>query len=170
MFPRTESAFCGNCIRLRLVFGSSRLSVGRMGKALRFGFSHGGHGGQSEMRSGEGDREDRGAKSSRAKVAKIAKESRMKRPNTCTNQSCRSPYSACLRRETDLELQAREPNTVRPDTQRAAYSALGYPFAIFATFAREFRSSPFLHPPCPVGNSGSAPSDFKIWIQAPDWS
>ena len=77
--------------------------------------------------------EDRGAKISRAKVAKIAKGIRMKRSNTRANQSCRSPYSARLRRESDLELQARKLNTERPDADRAAYSALGSPFAYFAT-------------------------------------
>ena len=59
--------------------------------------------------------ESLGAKSSRAKVAKSAKGNKMNRPNTRANQSCRSPYSACLRREADLKLQAMEPNTVRPD-------------------------------------------------------
>ncbi|MFZ4695513.1 MAG: prepilin-type N-terminal cleavage/methylation domain-containing protein [Verrucomicrobiia bacterium] len=110
--------------------------------------------------------EGREAKSSRAKVAKSAKGSRMNRPNTRANQSCRSPYSAFLRREADLELQARDPNTVRPDAQRAAYSVLGSPFAIFATFAREFRSSSV--PPAPRGASlrpsGRIPLPASPWV------
>ncbi len=134
--------------------GSSRLSVDRVGKALRFGFSHGG---QFEMPNGEGEGGGPGSK----EFSRKAKGSGMNRPNTRANQSCRSPYSACLHREADLELQAREPNTVRPDVQRAAYSALGSPFAIFATFAREIRfplaSNVGVPPSAPLRPRGKIP-------------
>ncbi len=110
--------------------------------------------------------EDRGAKISRAKVAKIAKGSGMNRPNTRANQSCRSPYSACLRREADLELQARKLNTERPDANRAAYSALGSPFATPRTtrgrFAREFRSSSA--PLCLRGKTPLPASHFSFTL------